>query len=147
MSSLSSFILLGHLLGLAMAVGVGAAKVMLLIKCFYDHSLLPAYIRLAGYMTKLLIAGFALVTVTGVAWIALGYSVTSVLWIKIVLVVAVWLIGPYIDNVVEPVFSKLAPKAGEQATPEFIKVQKKHLALEVLAEGLFIVIIFLWVLA
>ena len=142
---LSTLLPLIHLLGLAMAVGVGAVKVLLLIKCYKDHSLLQAYFRLVKPMTGMLIAGFILLTLTGIAWIVMGYPFTLLLGVKVALVVLVWIIGPYIDNVVEPVLVKLAPQPGEKASAEFLAVQKKHLILETVAEGLFILIIIIWV--
>ena len=141
----STFLLLIHILGLTMAVGVGAAKVLLLLKCRRDLSLLPAYFQLVKPMTGMLIAGFIMVTLSGIGWLVTGYPMTGLMWLKIALVVAVWGVGPYIDNVVEPVMVKLAPKPGEAPSAEFLAVQSKHFALEVLAEGLFIAIIFIWV--
>jgi hypothetical protein len=67
--------------------------------------------------------------------------------LKLIHVVAIWVLGPIIDNVVEPKFRKLAPAAGEVASPEFIRIQKQYLTLEVMATGLFYVIIMMWVLA
>jgi len=50
---------------------------------------------------------------------------------KLILVGAIWVLGPFIDNVVEPEFQRLAPATGEPASPEFIRVQKQYLALEI----------------
>ncbi|MDH5511535.1 MAG: hypothetical protein OEZ32_14460 [Nitrospinota bacterium] len=144
--SLSSILLLAHLLGLTMAVGAGAVKVMLLIKCYNDHSLIQAYFKLAKSITQMLIAGFILLTVTGIIWIFTGYPFTFALGVKSALVALVWILGPYIDNVAEPALVKLAPASGEQGSAEFVQMQKKHFALEIVAEGLFIAIIVMWVL-
>ncbi|MDH4184611.1 MAG: hypothetical protein OEV92_10340 [Nitrospinota bacterium] len=141
----STVLLLLHLLGLAMAVGVGAAKVLLLIKCYKDHTLLHSYFKLVKAMTGMLIVGFILLTLTGIAWIATGYPFTLLLGIKVALVVVVWILGPYIDNVAEPALVKLTPAPGAQPSPEFLAAQKKHLVLETVAEGLFVLIIILWV--
>jgi hypothetical protein len=66
--------------------------------------------------------------------------------LKLILVVAIWVLGPVIDSVVELKFRKLAPASGETASPEFIRILKQYLTLEVMATGLFYVIIIMWVL-
>lgn len=53
----------------------------------------------------------------------LAYPITMRLVLKLILVGAIWVLGPVIDNVVEPKFRKLAPAAGEAASPEFIRIQ------------------------
>ena len=65
---------------------------------------------------------------------------------KLVLVGAIWVLGPVIDNVVEPKFRQLAPGAGESASPAFIRIRQQYLLLEVIATGLFYVIVVMWVL-
>jgi hypothetical protein len=54
--------------------------------------------------------------------------------------------GPFIDNVVEPRFRKLAPVPGESASPAFLRVQRQYLAVEVIATAMFYVIVVMWVL-
>lgn len=68
-------------------------------------------------------------------------GITMRLVLKLVLVGAIWVLGPIIDNVVELKFRKPAPAAGEAASPEFIRIQKQYLTLEAIATGLFYVII------
>jgi hypothetical protein len=46
------------------------------------------------------------------------------------------MLGPLIDKVVEPAFIRLAPAAGARPTVEFVRVQRRHLALELVATGL-----------
>jgi hypothetical protein len=65
--------------------------------------------------------------------------------VKVVLVAAIWMLGPLIDNVVEPKFLKLAPGAEEPPSPPFIRTQKQYLTLEVVATLLFYIIIVIWV--
>lgn len=64
---------------------------------------------------------------------------------KLALVVAIWVLGPIIDNVVEPKFRDLAPGPGESASPAFVRIQER-LLLEGVATGLFYVIVLLWIL-
>lgn len=59
---------------------------------------------------------------------------------------AIWVLEPFIDNVVEPKFQKLAPRPGESASPAFIRIQHHYLLLEAIATGLFYVIVVMWVL-
>ena len=142
-TSLLSFI---HLVGLAIGVGAATVKLLLLFKCKADHSFVNIFVKVSKSITKLIILGLILLTLSGIGWIILGYSFTSLLIVKIVIVAAIWILGPIIDNVVEPKFIKLAPTADQQITTEFVKILNKYLMMEVLATGLFYVIIIIWVL-
>jgi hypothetical protein len=66
--------------------------------------------------------------------------------VKLILVGAIWVLGPIIDNVVEPKFKKLAPAPGEAVSPAFSRIQQRYLLLEVVATGLFYVIVVMWML-
>jgi hypothetical protein len=92
------------------------------------------------------VTGLVLLTVSGVGWLLLGYPFTPLLVVKLVLVGAIWVLGPIIDNVAEPRFQNLAPGAGESPSAGFIRTLRQYLLLEVAATGLFYVIVVMWVL-
>ena len=58
----------------------------------------------------------------------------------------IWVLGPVIDNVVEPKFWNLAPAAGTPPSAEFIQIRRRYLVLESIATGLFYVIVLMWIL-
>lgn len=147
MTLLPSFLSLAHLIGLALGVGCATAKLVLLLRCKADHAFVPTFVATARPVTRLIILGLALLTLSGVGWLFLGYPFTPRLVIKLVLVGAIWVLGPIIDNVVEPKFRELAPAAGASASPAFIRIQQRYLLLEVIATGLFYVIVVMWALA
>jgi hypothetical protein len=122
-------------------------KLTLLLRCRADHALVPVYVQVAKPITRQIVLGIILLTLSGIGWLLLAYPITMRLVLKLILVVALWVLGPIIDNIVEPKFRKLAPTAGEAASSEFIRIQKQYLALEAMATGLFYVIIMMWVLA
>lgn len=134
-----------HLLGLALGVGAATVKLVLLFKCRLDRTLVPVYLRFAKLITGQIIVGMVLLTLSGIGWLMLGYPLTSLLVAKIVLVAAVWLLGPFIDNVVEPRLQRLALQPGEPASAALIEVQSRHFTLEVIATMLFYVIVVAWV--
>ncbi len=140
----SSLLSVIHLIGLALGVGAATVKLALLLQCKADHGFVPVYIKVARPITRLIILGLALLTLSGIGWLLLGYPFTALLAVKVVLVAAIWVLGPVIDNAVEPKFRKLAPALGEPASPAFVRVQQQYLALEVLATLLFYVIIVVW---
>lgn len=146
MPSLPSFLSLAHLIGLALGVGSATAKLTLLLRCKADHAFVPTFLAVARPVTRLIILGLALLTLSGIGWLLLGYDFTPLLIAKLVMVVAIWVLGPIIDNVVEPQFQKLAPQPGESATPAFIQIRQRYLFLEVIATGLFYAIIVMWVM-
>jgi hypothetical protein len=147
MPALPSLLKLAHLIGLALAVGAATAKLTLLLKCRSDHAFVPVYVAAVRPITRLIILGLVLLTLSGIGWLLVGYPITALLVVKLVLVAMMWALGPVIDNVVEPKFLKLAPQPGEQASAAFGQAQQHYLLMEVLATGLFYVIVGMWVLA
>jgi len=147
MISWRSILTLTHLIGLALAVGSATAKLTLLLRCQADHAFVPVYVAVARPITRLIILGLALLTLSGLGWLLVGYPVTPLLVVKLVLVGAIWVLGPIIDNVVEPKFRQLAPTPGESASPAFIRITRRYLTLEAVATGLFYVIVAMWVLS
>lgn len=146
MLSLPSLLLFAHLIGLALGVGAATVKLALLFRCNTDAAFVPVYAKVARPVTKQIIIGQILMTLSGIGWLLVGHPFTPRLVVKLVLVAAVWVLGPFIDNAVEPRFLALAPAAGEPPTPTFRGIQQRYLALEVLATGIFYVIIVMWVL-
>lgn len=130
---LSEIAMIVHVIGLVLAAGSATIKLLLLLKCNADYKFFPVYFQVAGLITKLIIMGMILLTVSGIAWIMMGYYLEPLLIFKIVLVGLIWILGPIIDNVAEPKLKKLAPLPGQTSTPGFIRIQKQHLLLEVAA--------------
>jgi hypothetical protein len=146
MPSLASFILLAHLLGLALGMGCATAKLTLLLRCRSDPTFVQAYISVTRPLTRWIVLGLSLLTLSGVGWLLLGYRLTPLLVAKLVLVGAIWVLGPVIDNIVEPKFRKLAPAVGESPARAFVEAQRRYLLLETVATGLFYMIVAMWVL-
>lgn len=128
-------LLLVHLLGFSLSLGAAAVKTSLLLACRADPGLVPAFVGVSRRITVLIVAGMALVTLSGAA-LAVEHAFTRWLAAKIALVVAVWLLGPLIDKTVEPAFIRLAPAVGARPTEEFARVQRRYLSLELVATGL-----------
>ncbi len=141
-----SWLSLAHLVGLALALGCATTKLVLLLRCRADPGFVPTYLGVARPVTRLLIMGLVLLTLSGIGWLLVGYRFTPLLITKLVLVAAVWVLGPIIDNVAEPTFRKLAPPPGGEPSPAFLAAQRRYLALEIAATGLFYVIVVMWVL-
>lgn len=145
MFELSTLLTIVHFIGLALSVGAASVKVVLLLKCKSDSAMVPVYLKVVRPITKVLITGIILLTLSGIIWLIDGYPFSTELIIKSVLVALIWILGPIIDNVAEPKFKQLAPTANQPASPEFSAIMNKYLALEILATGLFYVIIIYWV--
>lgn len=146
MDSLYLFWLTLHLLGLAVGLGAATVKLLLLFKCKSDDTFVPVYLQVMRPITRLIIIGLILLTVSGIGWLVSGkYNYTPTLVTKLVLVVAIWVIGPVIDNIVEPRFRKLAPAPGESPSPAFVAARKQLLGVEIVAIALFYAIMLLGV--
>lgn len=146
MISLTSLLITVHLLGLSFGLGAATVKLILLYRCKADFSFIPVYSKVARPITRIIILGLVLLTLSGIGWLIVGYSFSSQLIIKIILVALIWLLGPIIDNVIEPRFYKYAPAPGTTASQEFIRALNKYLILDTIAGLLFYIVVFYWVL-
>ena len=97
-----SLLLLVHLVGLSLSVGAASVKMVLLYRTHADPTFCSTYLAIVRPITRFIIVGLILLTISGIGWLWLGFRLTPLLSTKIVLVLAVWALGPYIDNVVEP---------------------------------------------
>lgn len=137
---------LSHLIGLELAVGAATVKLALMMKGKSDPQFIPIFLKVSRPITRIIISGLILLTLSGIGWILAGTSFTTLFIVKIVLVLVVWTLGPLIDNAVEPKYVKLAPVAGNEISAEFISIQNKLILLETIATLDFYVIIVLGVL-
>ena len=145
MFELSTLLTIVHFIGLGLAVGAASVKVVRLLKCKSDSTMIPVYLKVVRPITQVLITGIILLTLTGIVWLIDGYPFSTELIVKIVFVALLWILGPIIDNVVEPKFRQLAPSSDQSASPEFSVIMKKYLAIEIFATALFYIIIIYWV--
>lgn len=146
MFSIWTLLSLMHLIGLALGMGAATVKVMILVRCQSDHEMIPVFLKVVRIITRVIITGLILLTVSGIGWVVMGTTFNTVLIVKLVFVLLIWVIGPYIDNSVEPAYIKLAPAAGAQPGPEFLKIQKKYITVDSIAAALFYVITILGVM-
>ena len=135
-----------HLVGVALGMGAASVKLALLLRCRADRGLLSAYLAVARPITRLIIAGLTLLTLSGIGWLILGYPFTAPLAAKLALVAALWVVGPIIDKVAEPAFRLLVPAAGDSPTPDFLAAERRYLALETTGTLLFYLITLGWLL-
>lgn len=146
MPSASLYLHLTHTIGLALGVGCATAKLMLLLKCKADRDFLPVYLEVSKPVTRLIVLGIVLLTLSGAGMMLVGYLFTARLIVKLSLVAAMWVIGPVIDKILEPKFRQMAPKVGEPASAAFVRIERRYLLAEAVATGLFYVIVALWML-
>lgn len=133
----STFLYIAHIVGIALGVGAATVKLVLLFKSKCDQSFIPAFLKVIRPVTRIIILGLVILTLSGIGWLIMGYTFTPLLISKIVLVALTWVLGPIIDNVAEPKFVKLAPGPEENASQEFVRAHKQFLALELTATLLF----------
>ena len=135
-----------HVLGLALGLGAATTKTVLLLRCGADAELIAAYLRVRRFVTRVIITGLALLVVSGAGFLLDGISLGADLILKLVLVAALFVLGPVIDNVIEPRFAKAAPAPGAPASPEFVGARRRYVAIEVAATSLFYLITAFWIL-
>jgi hypothetical protein len=141
-----AFLLLVHLVGLTLGVGAATVKLSMILRCIRDHRFSATYVQVAKPITRFIILGLVLLTFSGIVWVWSGFPVTRLLTIKLVLVVALWVVGPFIDRVVEPRFVALIPALNDAPTPAFSQALSRYAMFEVVGTGLFYVITVMGVL-
>lgn len=142
--SLWSFLSVVHAVGLALAMGAATVKVSLLLRSRADPAFTRTYLAVVRPITRHIIFGMILLTASGIGWLVLGYPISPRLIVKLVLVGAVWVMGPVIDNVLEPRFRALVPEAGSPASPAFARAHAQYLAVEIAATLAFYAIVTFW---
>ena len=133
-----------HLFGLSLGLGAATTKTVLLLRCAADPDLIAAYLRLHRLVTRVIITGLVLLVLSGTGFFFIGASLSGDLIVKLVLVVAVFVLGPLIDNVAEPRYAKAVPIPGGSPSPEFAGARRLYVTLEVTATLLFYVITVFW---
>jgi hypothetical protein len=125
-----------HVIGLILAAGSSSIKLLLLLKCKSDRKFYSTYFQVTPPITKFIITGMILTTLSGIAWIIIGYTFEPLLIFKMALVGLIWILGPIIDNVAEPKLKKIISVPEQITSPSFINIQQQYLVLEVSATTL-----------
>jgi hypothetical protein len=79
---LSSILSLTHLIGLALALGSATVKLVLLARCSADQAFVPVYLKVARPITRQIVLGLVLLTLSGIGWLLLAYAITWHLILK-----------------------------------------------------------------
>lgn len=135
-----------HLLGIALALGAATTKTVLLLRCGADPGFIAAYLALRKLVTRIIIAGLILLVLSGTGFLLVGAPLTGRLVAKLVLVGAIVVLGPVIDNVAEPRYARSAPGPGASVTAEFLGARRLYVGLELTATLLFYVVVAFWTL-
>ena len=143
---LSEILYIVHIIALALAAGSATIRLLLLFKCKADYKFFNVYFQVAPLITRLIITGMIFLTLSGIAWIIIGYSLETLLILKIVLVAGIWGLGPIIDNIAEPKLKKYFPLPDRVPAAEFNLAQKSHLQLEIAATILMYAVVIIGVL-
>jgi hypothetical protein len=114
MSWLYSLCLAAHVIGWVLVTDGATTKLALLLKSKADPAYLPPYLAIANAITRLILPGLVLLTLAGIGLLLLGHALTVLIVVKLAMVVLIFVLGPLIDNVVEPRFRELAPVPGSQ---------------------------------
>ncbi len=125
-----------HLFGFSLGVGAATIKLALVVRATREIGFLPVLLKVGRLITRFIIVGLVLVTVSGGYWLTRGYPWSPLLVAKVVIVGVIWVLGPIIDNVVEPKLARLAPVREAEPTPAFHSTQRVYLAAEICATGL-----------
>lgn len=135
-----------HIVGLALGLGAATTKTLLLLRAGTDPVLVAAYLQQHRPITRVIITGLVLLVLSGAGLLFVGFSFDDGLMVKIVLVVAIFVLGPLIDHVGEPRYARAAPAPGDTASSAFVEARRLYVGLELTATLLFYGITVFWLL-
>jgi hypothetical protein len=141
---MTTLLLAIHLVGLALGLGAATTKTVLLLRCGGDPDFIAAYLAVRRLITRVIIAGLLLLVLSGTGFLVAGAPLTGRLIVKLILVAAIFALGPVIDNVAEPRYARAAPRPGASPSPEFTGARRLYVALEITATLLFYGVTVLW---
>ena len=75
-----------HLIGLSFGLGAATVKMVFVIKSNADHEFLPVYFKVTKIVTKLIVSGIVILTLSGIGWLIYGSSFSPLFIVKLVLV-------------------------------------------------------------
>ena len=73
MAKLFILLMLIHLIGLAFGLGAATVKLTLLFKYKSNYAFLPSYFEISKVVTKYIVLGMILLTLSGIGFIIIGY--------------------------------------------------------------------------
>ena len=133
-----------HIIGLAVGVGAATVKLLLLLRSISNHENFQVYFKIVKPITRLIVTGTILLTLSGIGWLLIGYSFSLLLIVKIVIVALIWMLGPVIDKILEPKAERLAMEG--MASPGFVQITRQYVTLEILASSLMYAATFIGIL-
>jgi len=134
-----------HVTGLALGMGAATVKFGAVARS-RDPRIARAFLELSPSMTRPIVLGMVLLTLSGIGWMILGYPMSRELGLKFAPVAALWVLGPWIDKQVEPRFAGAVAAAGDSLSPAFTAAHRRFLLIEGVATGLFYLIVLGWML-
>ena len=133
---ISKILMIIHIIGLIFAAGSATIKLILLFKCRSDPEFYATYFQVALPVTRVLVFGMILLTVSGIAWMIIGYTFDPLLIFKMALVGIMWILGPVINNVAEPKFRNMVSQPEQFMSAKFKNAKKQYYTLEIIATAL-----------
>jgi hypothetical protein len=83
-----------HLLGFALGLEAATTKTVLLLRCGSNPDFIAAYLTVHRLITRVIVAGLLLLVLSGIGFLLAGMPLTGRLVAKLVLVAAIFALGP-----------------------------------------------------
>ncbi len=106
MDLLHTFLLIGHIIGVALGAGGATMSDVLFVTSIIDNRLDQSELRLLKIASKVVVVGLLLLTVTGIGFLLTGSPTSARFWAKMTIVTIATLNGFVMHRLLFPIFAR-----------------------------------------
>lgn len=106
MDLLHTFLLIGHIVGVAIGAGGATMSDVLFVTSIGDNRIDRSELRLLKIASKIVVAGLVLLTVTGIGFLLTGSPTSPRFWAKMTIVLVAALNGFVMHKLLFPIFER-----------------------------------------
>ena len=127
MDLLQTFLLIGHIIGVALGAGGATMSDILFVTSIGDNKIDDSELRLLKIASKVVVAGLVLLTLSGIGFLLNGSPTSPRFWAKMTIVGIAAVNGFVMHRLLFPIFERCARDGVEVNSAEF--TQHSHLLL------------------
>lgn len=121
MSLLHTFLLIGHIVGVAIGAGGATMSDALFVTSIGDNRIDRSELRLLKMASKIVVAGLVLLTITGIGFLLTGSPTSPRFWAKMTIVLIASINGFVMHNVLFPIFEQCARDGTAISSAQFTR--------------------------
>lgn len=121
MNLLHTFLIIGHIIGVAIGAGGATMSDILFVTSIADNRIDDSELRLLKIASKVVVIGLLLLTVTGIGFLLTGSPTSPRFWAKMTIVLIAALNGFVMHRLLFPIFARCAREKTAIGSAEFTR--------------------------